>query len=72
MLEFFAKIGDLISMLIEFIISMLKNLFQLLAAVPKTYAAIIDVLSLMPPFITVPVVCFVSVCVLVVVINQWG
>lgn len=72
MLEFFSKIGDLISIAIEFIINMLKSLLQLLIMVPKSYAAIVEVLALFPPFITVPIIGILGLALIIAIINKFS
>lgn len=72
MLEFFTKIGDLISIAIGFIINMFKSLMQLLIIVPKTYAAIVETLGLFPPFITVPIIGVLSIALIIAVINKFA
>lgn len=72
MLEFFSKIGDLISIAIGFIINMLKSLMQLLLIVPKVFGAVIKVLSLFPPFITVPIIAVLSIALIIAIINKFA
>lgn len=72
MLEFFGKIAEYISIAVEFIINMLKSLLQLLLIVPKTYAAIVEVLALFPPFITVPIIGLLSLALIIAIINKFG
>lgn len=72
MLEFFEKIGDFISIAVEFFINMLKSLLQLLLIVPKSFAAISQVLSLFPPFLTVPIIGVLSVALIIAVINKFA
>jgi len=71
-LEFFGKIAEYISIAVEFIINMLKSLLQLLLIVPKTYAAIVEVLALFPPFITVPIIGLLSLALIIAIINKFG
>lgn len=72
MLEFFSKIGELISIAIGFIINMFKSLLQLLIIVPKTYSAIIEVLTFFPPFITVPIIGVLGIALIIAIINKFA
>ena len=72
MLEFFSKIGDLISIAVNFIINMLKSLLQLLLLVPKVFAAIIKTLALFPPFITVPIISMLGIALIIAIINKFS
>lgn len=72
MLEFFTKIGDLISTAIDFIINMIKSLLQLLMIVPKVFGAVIKVLALFPPFLTVPIIGVLSIALIIAIINKFA
>lgn len=72
MLEFFSKIGDLISMAISFIIQWFTSLIQLMLIVPKSIVAVGEVLALFPPFITIPILALIAFSVLITILNHWG
>lgn len=72
MLEFFSKIADILSTIIEFIVNMIKSLIQLMMMVPKTYAAIVEVFALFPPFITVPIIGILGLALIIAIINKFS
>lgn len=72
MIEFFTKIGDIISTVIDFIVNTFKSLIQLITIVPKTFAAIVETLALFPPFITVPIIGVLSISLIIAIINKFS
>ncbi len=72
MLEFFGKVGDLISIAINFIVNMIKSLVQLTIMVPRAFAAIVETLGLFPPFITVPIIAFLGITLTIAIINRFS
>lgn len=72
MIEFFTKIGDLISIVIDFVVMVIKNLIMLLALVPKAYAALAETLALFPPFITIPLMAFLATALAIAIISNFG
>lgn len=71
MFEFFMKIGNLIEMVINFVITMIESLIQLFIMVPKSYAAIVEVLGLMPPFIVVPIYAVLGFAMIIVIVSKF-
>lgn len=72
MLEFFSKVGDLISIAIDFVVNMVKSLVQLTIMVPRAWTAIVETLGLFPPFITIPVIAFLGLTLTIAIINKFS
>lgn len=71
MIEFFTKIGDLISIVIDYVVMVIKNLFMLLVMVPKAFSALVQTLVLFPPFITVPLMAFLGIALAIAILSSF-
>lgn len=72
MIDFFERIINFMESMIDFIVSLIKNLYALIVSVPKALVAISSTLNLLPPFITVPLMVFVSLSLIIAILNKWG
>lgn len=72
MIDFFKGLVNFISVTVDFFVAMITNLIHLLGDIPKVMTSMTAVFSLLPPFLTVPLLALISVSVLVTVLNKWG
>lgn len=72
MIEFFSRLADIWEVAVSFIVSFFQNLILLIKLIPDSVTGIQKVLSLMPPFLTVPIFAFIGISLVIAVLNKWG
>lgn len=72
MIEFFHQLSVIFHMFVDYIVPVFKNFIFLLQSIPKAMIGVSNVVSLLPPFITVPIFAFLGLSLLISILNHWG
>lgn len=72
MLQYLERMADLFGVVIDFVIDFVNNLIFLIKLIPTSIFAVSSVVSLMPPFFTVPLFAFLGVSLVIAFLNKWG
>ena len=72
MIQFFQNILNLLSILVNFIISMFADLMYLISLAPKIFGAVTSLFSTLPPYFSTPFMALFGVSFVVTIFHLWG
>lgn len=72
MFKFFDAIGQFIGIIVDFVITTITNLINMITMIAKGYAAVSLAMFHMPTFLQVFAVAVISYCIIINLINKGG
>ena len=69
MLEFIKSLSEILGMIGDFIINLVKTLLMLITAIPKALLFITSAVASLPPFVLSVVLVSIAVCIAVTILN---